>query len=185
MQQQNYPFSCRQILPFQRTTTNAMAPDASVQFVSESRSTPLSDDSVWSSLFCWWSRRRSETSRNRAHRIRTGAPATAAALRRCPGGYPGFGGALLHRRRRLLGCQTRQVLLPASPFGGEWGLFQRDWCRGSETKNNRNQRDIHELVKQWCSNFLARGPHLSFRNPSRATRINNLNKNSLINSLKW
>jgi len=34
---------------------------------------------------------------------------------------------------------------------------------------------------QWCSNFLARGPHLSFRNPSRATRINNLNTNGL----KW
>jgi len=34
---------------------------------------------------------------------------------------------------------------------------------------------------QWCWNFLARGPHLSFRNPSWATRINNLNKNSL----KW
>jgi len=32
---------------------------------------------------------------------------------------------------------------------------------------------------QWYSNFLARGPHLSFRNPSRATRINHLNKNSL------
>jgi len=32
---------------------------------------------------------------------------------------------------------------------------------------------------------LARGPHLSFRNPSRTTRINNLNKNSLKNYLKW
>jgi len=32
---------------------------------------------------------------------------------------------------------------------------------------------------QCCSNLLARGPHLSFRNPSRGTRINNLNKNSL------
>jgi len=30
---------------------------------------------------------------------------------------------------------------------------------------------------QWYSNVLARGPHLSFRNPSRATIINNLNKN--------
>jgi len=38
---------------------------------------------------------------------------------------------------------------------------------------------------QWCSNFLTLGPHLSFRNPSRATRINNLNENSLKNSLKW
>jgi len=26
-------------------------------------------------------------------------------------------------------------------------------------------------VAQWCSNVLARGPHLSFRNPSRAIRI--------------
>ena len=38
---------------------------------------------------------------------------------------------------------------------------------------------------QWCSNFSAPGPHLSFRNPSLATRINNLNKNYLKNSLKW
>ena len=30
-----------------------------------------------------------------------------------------------------------------------------------------------------AQSFLARGPHLSFRNPSRATRTNNLNKNSL------
>ena len=37
---------------------------------------------------------------------------------------------------------------------------------------------------QWCSNFLSCGPHLSFRNPSGATRIYNL-KNSLKNSLKW
>jgi len=35
-------------------------------------------------------------------------------------------------------------------------------------------------LNQWYSNVLARGPYLSFRNPSRATRIN-LNKNSL----KW
>jgi len=41
------------------------------------------------------------------------------------------------------------------------------------------------VLKRWCSNFLARGPHLSFRNPSQATRITNLNKNSLKNSLKW
>jgi len=29
-------------------------------------------------------------------------------------------------------------------------------------------------LHQWCSNLLACGPHLSFWNPSRATRINNL-----------
>jgi len=38
---------------------------------------------------------------------------------------------------------------------------------------------IADYVQQWCSNFLARGPHLSFRNPSRVTRINNLTKNYL------
>ena len=43
--------------------------------------------------------------------------------------------------------------------------------------------DVH--LRQWCSNFLARGSHSSFRNPSRATRINNLNENSLKNYLKW
>jgi len=34
-------------------------------------------------------------------------------------------------------------------------------------------------MRQWCSNVLARGPHLSFRNPSRATRIITLITNSL------
>jgi len=29
-------------------------------------------------------------------------------------------------------------------------------------------------IMQCCSNVLARGPHLSFRNPSQTTRINNL-----------
>ena len=43
---------------------------------------------------------------------------------------------------------------------------------------------VFVYVAQWCSNFLARGPHLSFRNPSGATRINNLDKNSLKSSLK-
>ena len=47
-----------------------------------------------------------------------------------------------------------------------------------------NFRSEHP-IQQWCSNFLARGPHLSFRNHSRATRINNLNKNSPKNSLNW
>ena len=49
----------------------------------------------------------------------------------------------------------------------------------------RQQQKKQDEVSQWCSNFLARGPHLSFRNPSRATRICNLNKNYLKNSLKW
>jgi len=39
---------------------------------------------------------------------------------------------------------------------------------------------LHALG-QSCSNLLARGPHLSFRNLSWATRINNLSKNSLKN----
>jgi len=42
----------------------------------------------------------------------------------------------------------------------------------------------NDALRQWCSNFPARGPYLSFRNPSRATRINHLNKNSLKNYLK-
>ena len=48
-----------------------------------------------------------------------------------------------------------------------------------------NSKSICYPLKQWYSNVLARGPHLSFRNPSRATSVNNLNKNSLKNSFKW
>jgi len=42
-------------------------------------------------------------------------------------------------------------------------------------KNGKYTIALH----QWCLNFLARGPHLSFRNPSQVTRMNILNKNSL------
>jgi len=41
-----------------------------------------------------------------------------------------------------------------------------------------------KTLSQWCSNVLARGPHLSCRNSSRATRTNSLNKNYLKDSLK-
>ena len=41
-----------------------------------------------------------------------------------------------------------------------------------------------DTLRQWCSNFLARGPHLSFKNPSWASRINYLNKNFLKNYFK-
>ena len=58
-------------------------------------------------------------------------------------------------------------------------------CINLSTCMRKHRSFKHIDVKQWCSNFLARGPHLSFRNPSRVTRINNLNKNSLKNSLKW
>jgi len=68
---------------------------------------------------------------------------------------------------------TKSVLRP-------WGVKPQivEQCRVSH-----KSLPIH--LQQWCSNFLARGPHLSFRNSSRATRINDLNKNSLQNYLKW
>jgi len=69
---------------------------------------------------------------------------------------------------------------------------------GKVSWTDGNYTIIHELqhceksviayLWQWCSNVLARGPHLSFRNPLQATRINNLiNEGKLLlylNSLK-
>ena len=76
----------------------------------------------------------------------------------------------------------------------EYTFYIQDFWAACACPENRVCPDIFQargpppprLVRlwQWCSNFLSCGPHLSFRNPSGATRIYNL-KNSLKNSLKW
>ena len=74
--------------------------------------------------------------------------------------------------------QNKQKLIKEIPWNYStmssmiWGLLALTWA--PETPGSRSRP-----LQQWCSNFLARGAHLSFRNPSRATRINNLNKNYL------
>jgi len=104
-------------------------------------------------------------------------------------------------RLPLLRCETEHRFKPAACWFDldkfiscavfiDWRLL---WLLPASTiclvdvfyKRKKTMNIFVLTLRQWCSNFLARGPHLSFRNPSRATRINNRNKNSLKNSLLW